>query len=80
MVQVVPPEVFYPFGWEEVAVYAGAGERRRQWHMWQRVTRRSLAAHLWNRKTARLRLHEGSVLHQLLHSFTVLPRDTTTSP
>lgn len=33
----------------------------------------SYAVHLWNRKAAELRICEGSLYHELLTSFVVLP-------
>ena len=48
--------------------------RRTQARMRARVAAdASYAVHLWNRKAAELRICEGSLYHELLTSFVVLP-------
>jgi hypothetical protein len=72
-VLLLPPEVFYPIHWKDVAAYTGAEDLARQERMWRRIERRALAVHLWNRKTAALALHPRSVLYRVLSAFPVLP-------
>ena len=72
-VLLLPPEVFYPIHWKDVAAYTGAEDLARQERMWRRIERRALTVHLWNRKTAALALHPRSVLSRLLSAFPVLP-------
>ena len=72
-VRLLPPEVFYPIHWKDVAAYTGAEDLARQERMWRRIERRALTVHLWNRKTAALALHPRSVLSRLLSAFPVLP-------
>jgi len=77
-VQVHPPDAFYPIYWrglERLASAPGGEDGEEQRRAWRRISRRSYAAHLWNRKTAGLALKEGSLLHRLLHTWTVLPAE-----
>ena len=72
-VQVEPPESFYPLHWKDVAAYADTRHPAADAEMWATIERRSYAVHVWNRKTAELRFAEGSLLHRLHNTWTVLP-------
>lgn len=75
-VQIHPPDTFYPIYWrglERLASAPDGPDAALQRRMWQRLRRRAYTVHLWNRKTAELELQPGSLLHRLLHTWTVLP-------
>ena len=48
--------------------------------MWNRITHRAYAAHLWNKKTASLTLNPGSVLERLLGGAALPTGGSTTTP
>lgn len=72
---VQPVDSFYPLHWQDVAMYAGSELMERQQAMWETISRRSYAVHLWNRKSSALTLHPQSVLGRLLVSWKVLPKE-----
>lgn len=72
LVQLEPPATFYPIHWEQAATFAGSTQARRQDRMLAKIRRFSYAVHLWNKKTAPLRLDRQSLFHRLLHTFVVL--------
>lgn len=72
LVQLEPPATFYPIHWEQAAVFAGSAQAQRQDHMLAKIRRFSYAVHLWNKKTAPIRLDKQSLFHRLLHTFVVL--------
>lgn len=72
-VSVLGEERFYPFHWEEVALYSTAGHEAANEAMWRVIEQRSYAAHLWNKKSAELPLHADSVYARLMRAFRVLP-------
>lgn len=74
-VSVLPEDRFYPFHWEEVDTYSTAGHDAQNGAMWRVIERRSYAAHLWNKKSGELPVHEGSVYGRLMSAFRVLPTD-----
>ena len=41
--------------------------------MWDTIRERSFAVHVWNRKTAGITFANGSLLHRLHNTWTVLP-------
>lgn len=78
--QLHPPDTFYPIYWRGLERFAAAPDGRDallQRRTWQRLRRRAYTAHLWNRKTAELEMAPGSLLHRLLHTWTVLPTSSS---
>jgi hypothetical protein len=72
-VQVEPRERFYPLHWQEVATYADGQHAESDGAMWHTIERHSYAVHVWNRKTSNLTFAQGSLLHRLHNTWTVLP-------
>jgi lactosylceramide 4-alpha-galactosyltransferase len=73
VVQVEPPETFYPLHWKQVEEYADGRHTTADAEMWKIIEKRSYAVHVWNRKTAGLRFAKGSLLYRLHNEWTVLP-------
>jgi lactosylceramide 4-alpha-galactosyltransferase len=68
-VTVLSEDAFYPFHWEEVELYSTDGHARENELMWEVVTTRSYAAHLWNKKSNALELASSSVYARLMREF-----------
>ncbi|KAL0856856.1 hypothetical protein Bca101_062010 [Brassica carinata] len=67
---VLPPSAFYPVDWIKVRRFYRASvngsevnwSRKRLTHL----RKHSFAVHLWNRESKKLRVEEGSIIHQLM--------------
>ncbi|ESQ29351.1 hypothetical protein EUTSA_v10023465mg [Eutrema salsugineum] len=67
---VLPPSAFYPVDWTRIRGFyrAPANESEANWSR-KRLThlrKHSFAVHLWNRESKKLRIEEGSIIHQLM--------------
>ncbi|KAJ0265829.1 Alpha 1,4-glycosyltransferase family protein [Hirschfeldia incana] len=67
---VLPPSSFYPVDWTRISGFyrASVNEREADWSRKRLVHLRkhSLAVHLWNRESKRLRIEEGSIIQKLM--------------
>ena len=72
-VQVEPRESFYPIYWRGYEKHADGLHPRDDDAMWQTISARSYAVHVWSRKTAGIPFVNGSLLHRLHNQWTVLP-------
>jgi len=78
-VQVEPRESFYPIYWKGFEAFAEGTPSAEAAQMWAAIGRWSFAAHVWNRKTAGLAFVNGSLLHRLHNTWTVLPGEPSCS-
>lgn len=67
---VLPPSAFYPVDWTRIRGFyrAPTNETEAKWSR-KRLThlrKHSFAVHLWNRESRKLRIEEGSIIHQLM--------------
>ncbi|KAL1226403.1 hypothetical protein V5N11_005326 [Cardamine amara subsp. amara] len=67
---VLPPSAFYPVDWTRIRGFyrAPANESEANW-LRKRLTllhKHTFAVHLWNRESKKLRIEEGSLIHQLM--------------
>ncbi|XP_010533904.1 PREDICTED: lactosylceramide 4-alpha-galactosyltransferase [Tarenaya hassleriana] len=69
-VSVLPPSAFYPVDWNRIGGFYRSPKNRNdaKWvhQKLQHIRRNSFAVHLWNRESRKLRIEEGSIIHQLL--------------
>ena len=71
-VQVEPRESFYPIYWRGYEKHADGRHPRDDDAMWETISARSYAVHIWSRKTAGIVFANGSLLHRLHNQWTVL--------
>ncbi|EOA34094.1 hypothetical protein CARUB_v10021594mg [Capsella rubella] len=67
---VLPPSAFYPVDWTRIKRFyrAPTNETEANW-LRMRLThlrKNTFAVHLWNRESKKLRIEEGSIIHQLM--------------
>ncbi|EFH64369.1 alpha 1,4-glycosyltransferase family protein [Arabidopsis lyrata subsp. lyrata] len=67
---VLPPSAFYPVDWTRIKGFyrAPTSETEANW-LRKRLThlrKNTFAVHLWNRESKKLRIEEGSIIHQLM--------------
>ena len=72
-VQLEPRESFYPIYWKGLEAFADGRHPDADRQMWDTIRERSFAVHVWNRKTAGITFANGSLLHRLHNTWTVLP-------
>ena len=72
-VQVEPRESFYPIYWKGLEAFADGRHPDADRQMWDTIRERSFTVHVWNRKTAGITFANGSLLHRLHNTWTVLP-------
>ncbi|KAJ4887357.1 hypothetical protein Rs2_27105 [Raphanus sativus] len=67
---VLPPSAFYPADWTRIRrFYRASGNESEVNCSRKRLTqlrKHSFAVHLWNRESKKLRIEEGSIIHQLI--------------
>ncbi|KAF8093339.1 hypothetical protein N665_0384s0025 [Sinapis alba] len=67
---VLPPSAFYPVDWTRISGFyrASANESEVNWSRkrLKHLRKHSFAVHLWNRESKKLRIEEGSIIHQLM--------------
>ncbi|CAA7029659.1 unnamed protein product [Microthlaspi erraticum] len=67
---VLPPSAFYPVDWTRIRGFyrAATNESESNWSR-KRLThlrKHSFAVHLWNRESKKLKIEQGSIIHQLM--------------
>ncbi|KAJ0254619.1 Alpha 1,4-glycosyltransferase family protein [Hirschfeldia incana] len=67
---VLPPSAFYPVDWTRIRRFYRASVNGSEVN-WSRkrltyLRKHSFAVHLWNRESKKLRIEEGSIIHQLM--------------
>ncbi|CAH8381936.1 unnamed protein product [Eruca vesicaria subsp. sativa] len=68
---VLPPSSFYPVDWTRISRFyrASVSEREAKWSRKRlmHLRKHSLAVHLWNRESRKLRVEEGSIIQKLMY-------------
>lgn len=67
LVTILPREAFYPVAWQKVVPYFDKDDAE----LWQQITRESYAFHIWGKMTAHKQPAKGSLLWQVLNSFSI---------
>lgn len=67
---VLPPSAFYPVDWTRIKGFyrAPTNETEAKWlrKRLAHLRKNTFAVHLWNRESKKLRIEEGSIIHQLM--------------
>jgi len=66
---VLPPSAFYPVDWTRIKGFYRAPTNESDAWLRKRLThlrKNTFAVHLWNRESKKLRIEEGSIIHQLM--------------